>query len=171
MHGRPASAPVRNPSPPPHGARKSCLAPSPTTRPLADPGKHFAAPCVGRSSEKCKSWRPSDWRSRWIATSGRDGTHRAAKPRQREFALIPKTAIEKFFQNGKPGLGRFASCVATTTITAVFGLLGAAPTCVHIPTSRYGQSPLPESMVMGIPTLFMRQSIENHCPRRQSHPA
>jgi len=34
----------------------------------------------------------------------------------------PKTAIEKFFQNGKPGFGRFASCVATTTRNAVFGL-------------------------------------------------
>jgi|GEM_PF-912469 len=36
--------------------------------------------------------------------------------------LNPKTAIEKFFQNGKPGLGRFASCVATSTRNAVFGL-------------------------------------------------
>jgi len=31
-------------------------------------------------------------------------------------------AIEKFFQNGKPGLGRFASCVATSTRIAVFGI-------------------------------------------------
>jgi len=37
--------------------------------------------------------------------------------------LIPKTAIEKFFQNGKPGLGRFASCVATSTRNAVFGII------------------------------------------------
>jgi len=36
--------------------------------------------------------------------------------------LNPKTAIEKFFQNGKPGLGRFAPCVATSTGNAVFGL-------------------------------------------------
>ena len=35
--------------------------------------------------------------------------------------LNPKTAIEKFFQNGKPGLGRFAPCVATSTRNAVFG--------------------------------------------------
>jgi hypothetical protein len=28
---------------------------------------------------------------------------------------------KKFFQNGKPGLGRFASCVATSTRIAVFG--------------------------------------------------
>ena len=32
-----------------------------------------------------------------------------------------ETAIEKFFQNGKPGLGRFAPCVATSTRNAVFG--------------------------------------------------
>jgi len=36
--------------------------------------------------------------------------------------LNPDPAIEKFFQNGKPGLGRFASCVATSTRIAVFGL-------------------------------------------------
>jgi len=34
---------------------------------------------------------------------------------------LPNTAIEKFFQNGKPGLGRFASCVATSTRNAVSG--------------------------------------------------
>ena len=38
--------------------------------------------------------------------------------------LNPKTAIEKFLQNGKPGLGRFASCVATSTKIVVFGLNG-----------------------------------------------
>jgi len=45
----------------------------------------------------------------------------------------PKTAIEKFFQNGKPGLGRFASCVATSTRNAVFGF---KPNTVHLAPRR-----------------------------------
>ena len=36
---------------------------------------------------------------------------------------IPETAIEKFFQNGKPGLGRFASCAATSARNAVVGAI------------------------------------------------
>ena len=50
-------------------------------------------------------------------------------------ALIPKTAIEKFFQNGKPGLGRFAPCVAISTRNAVFGCAPGKPeaTWVKVP--------------------------------------
>jgi CubicO group peptidase (beta-lactamase class C family) len=50
--------------------------------------------------------------------------------------MNPKTAIEKFFQNGKPGLGRFASCVATSTRIAVFGMnplpAGMAVRCLAV---------------------------------------
>ena len=69
------------------------------------------------------------WWSVSAALRLRPDAPRTSDPARWAGLVNPKTAIEKFFQNGKSGLGRFASSVATTTRKAVFrvnrGTVGA----------------------------------------------